>query len=211
MKKSIGIYAHNLLRRQTKPMNDTDQNSIYLEHYTRDQIPYSGISLHSDDAEKLASQFLIFTKNAKLSTKTDKLESAEVPLERSILAIHYADAGAQGYPGDVRILCDAGWNVRILSGNYAYGSLNLDDLTRRLPILSCFTGTGYQHGKPYSLFPQVPCGWKYLYMGALNHLIVRDEIWKLAKEFIDSVLRTDGHTYQLFDAVYWFCNANEFQ
>ena len=171
----------------------------------------SGLSLRTGDAEKLAMRFLESRKNGRFRFRIKKLESTVIPAEQNILAIHYADAGAQGYPGDVRILCDAGWNVRILSGNYAYGSLDLDDLTYKLPILSCLTEAGYQRGKPYSLLPRVPHGWKYLYMGALNHLIIRDEIWGLAKEFLDSVLHVGGQTYQLFDAVFWFCNAKEYQ
>ena len=212
MKEILAQFTEIKAKRISIESRDECQNSTSMEeHNVIEQSTYSGISLHTDKAEKLASQFLEFVKNRRLCKKTNKLENTKVPAEQSILAIHYADGGAQGYSGDVRILYDTGWNVRILSGNYAYGSLDLDDLTYKLPILSCLTETGYQRGKPYSLLPRVPHGWKYLYMGALNHLIIRDEIWGLAKEFLDSVLHVGGQTYQLFDAVFWFCNAKEYQ
>ena len=169
----------------------------------------SGLSLRTGDAEKLAMRFLESRKNGRFRFRIKKLESTVIPAEQNILAIHYADAGAQGYAGDVRILYDAGWDVRIMSGNYAYGDLNLEDLVHRLPLLSFFTETGYSRDRGYRDFPEVPSGWIYLYMGAMNHLIIRNTIWESIKDFLDFMMHNGGHNYQLFDAVSWFCNVKE--
>ena len=48
--------------------------------------------------------------------------------------------------------------------------------------------------------------WKYLYMGAMNHFIIREDVLYRTYTFIKTLL-DDGRPWDVFDALAWFCGA----
>ena len=115
--------------------------------------------------------------------------------------IRFRDAGA------VEILYLSENGVRVLYGNYAYGSLDLDDVIQKLPMLECLDSRGnFEPPYPFGGKLCIPFGWAYLYMGAMNHLYVREEICDRAEDFINEILKS-RQSWLVFDAVSWFCGA----
>ena len=161
------------------------------------------ISFRAGDGESLADEFI--QKEQKL--KKDQLLMPSVLAEDKILAVHYADAGAQGDPGTVEILYSAPESVRVLYGNYAFGDLDLDAVIQKLPMLKCLdTRSCSEYPYPFGGKVEIPEGWAYLYMGALNHFFVRDEICDKVTDFTKVIMQS-GRSWQIFDAVAWFCGA----
>lgn len=169
---------------------------------------YSSIMFRSGSVSILAEEYVQMVNKRESALETKPLENADTLMENNILAVHYADGGAQGEPGAVYILYNTKNGVEILYGNYAYGKLNLDTVINKLPMLRSLDSR-YSINIPYPFGGSIdiPAGWAYLYMGAMNHFFVRKGIADMTETFLRIIHRNIGK-WESFNAVAWFCGAN---
>lgn len=52
----------------------------------------------------------------------------------------------------------------------------------------------------------IPEGWEYLYMGAMNHFYVRESIADKSRTFIEIIIKKIGG-WEAFDAIAWLCGV----
>lgn len=167
---------------------------------------YTSISFRPGSEEALALEYIRKINN--LRPETEPLEHPEYLEEANILALHYADSGAQGDPGAVEILYRTPRGVKVLYGNYAYGNLNLDAVIRKLPMLkSLDSRRAMTPPYPFGGNLHVPEGWGYLYLGALNHFYARDEVCSHTETFLKTFLSNSDRRWQVFEAIAWYCGA----
>lgn len=87
--------------------------------------------------------------------------------------VFFAEAGAMGEPGRVLVVTAGG---SIFHGNYCMGNIDVNKLFRSLPVLKYFGDTG-----------GVPDDWKYEYLGAGNHLLIRSDVYREFKHELREV------------------------
>ena len=157
-----------------------------------------------DDERALADDYV---RSRKEKLNICDLQNPDDLIEENVLAVHFADGGAQGDAGAVEILYSLPDEVKILYGNYCYGNLNLDAVIRKLPLLKSLDSR-YASEFPYPFGGRIviPEGWRYLYMGALNHLFVRQEIAEKTSVYLKTVIEKTG-SWEAFRAIAWFCGA----
>ena len=181
-------------------------NTIKLELANINEIFYS-TTVREGETETLVSEFIQMDNQGLIKFKVVSFENPDGLVENNILAVHYADRGAQGDAGAVEILYRSQDGIQILYGNYCYGNLNLDTVIRKLPMLKCLDSRGgLTPPYPFGGSLDIPEGWKYMYMGAMNHFFVRDTI-RDTDTFINLLLNHGGKSWQVFNAVAWFCGA----
>ncbi len=165
------------------------------------------VPFRSGSEESLAEEFIQTANEDLLKLEASDLTDPAALAEEDILAVHFADAGAQGDAGAVELLYRTEEGVRILYGNHAFGNLDLDALLQKLPMLRCLDGRGKAvYPFPFGGKIEIPSGWAYVYMGALNHLFVRDPICDRTETFLQ-ILFHSRRRWQLFDAIAWFCGV----
>ena len=165
----------------------------------------SFILFRTGNVDDLAAEFIRFKKDKSARYVITKLENPAVLMYDDVLAVHYADPGAQGDAGAVEILYRSKKGVQYLYGNFAYGDLDLDAVIQKLPFLrSLDTRYGEFLPYPYGGKLTVPEDWGYMYMGAMNHLFVRKTIAEPSEAFVSLAVRNMG-TWNAFDALAWFC------
>lgn len=169
---------------------------------------YSSLPVRKGDPESLTSEFLQVEKNDFLHFDFGNLDNPHTLEEENILAVHFSLPGAQGEPGAVNILYRFPQDIQVLHGNYVFGKLDFDALTRKIPMLKLLddqdrTSLPYPFGEKLN----VPDGWICHYMGALNYFFTRKEIADKTKPFVNYLLAHGGHSWQIFDAVAWFYEA----
>ena len=170
---------------------------------------YTDMTCRTGDERLLAREFLRKCDYRLLDFDVGDLDPQQIS-EDDVLAVHFADAGAQGDAGAVELLCRSPQGTRILYGNYAYGTLDLDGVISRLPMLrSLDSRRAVKPPYPFGGTLVVPDEWGYMYMGAMNHLFVRKPIRDRTKDFIAALSVEGGHSSQVFDAVAWFCMARQ--
>ena len=181
-------------------------NTVKLELANIKEINNS-FTVREGDVETLVSEFIQMDNQGLINFKVISLENPDGLVENNILAVHYADGGAQGEAGAVAILYRSQHGIQILYGNYIYGNLNLDAVIRKLPMLKCLDSRG-KRTPPYPVGGSldIPEGWKYMYMGAMNHFFVRDTA-RDTGTFINLLLNRGGQSWQVFHAVAWFYGA----
>lgn len=82
--------------------------------------------------------------------------------------IMIAESGAMGEPGAVYIVKSDG---KTLYCNYAYGGIHIKKLFQALPVLQeCDFGI-------FGNAASIPEGWNYVYLGAGNHLLIKDDAY----------------------------------
>ncbi len=168
---------------------------------------YSSIPFRTGDAESLVEEFFEMFKTKRPRFTVTELENPQKLVGVEILAVHFADGGAQGDPGAVEILYRQDDGVQILYGNYVYENLDLDVILQKIPALRCFDSRRGHLPYPFGGHLEIPEGWKYMYMGAMNHFLVRAEICDQAQAFVDTFLTNGGNQAQIFYAFAWFCGA----
>lgn len=166
------------------------------------------IPFRTGSEEALAAEFIHVAAQQK--PIIEKLENPFLLINDNILAVHYADAGAQGDAGAVEILYfSSQTDVKILYGNYAKADLDLDAVIRKLPMLKCLDSRGgLTDNLPYPFGAKLilPSDWGYFYMGALNHFFARNFICDRTGTFI-RILANNRRSSRIFDAVAWICGA----
>ncbi len=165
---------------------------------------YSSLPLRTGAPEKLTAEFLSIVGTGRLNLKTENLVNPDILIEEQILAVHFANTGAQGEGGAVEILYNSPQGISVLHGNYAYGGLNLNALLLLLPVLRVFD-CRYRLTPPHHF--KVPDYWGYMYMGAMNHFIARQEICDKTSGFVEYLMNNGGRNWQIFDAVSWLYGA----
>lgn len=168
---------------------------------------YSLNSFREGDESSLATEYIRIVRESKMKLETVQLDNPYILRKEDILAVHYADSGAQGDAGAVNILYCTQNNVRIYHGNYAYGNLDLDEVIRKLPMLKCLNSF-YSFSPPFPFGGKIdiPEGWEYLYMGAMNHFYVRESIADKSRTFIEIIIKKIGG-WEAFDAIAWLCGV----
>lgn len=180
--------------------------------------PTSGVQ-HSDreistdapvqafDEDSLAAEVLDFIKNEQLKLKYTTIENADMLIKDNILAVHYADGGAQGEAGAVRILYRSHEGIEVLYGNYVYGELNLDSVIQKIPVLRDLDSR-YSMTPPYPFGGSIniPEGWGYIYMGAMNHFFAKQEVYGKTYDLLRKIMES-GYNWAIFDATAWYCGA----
>ena len=111
------------------------------------------IRFRSGDEHTLAIEYVRMKQSNLLVDKTVDFPNPLLLNSENILAVHYADGGAQGEAGAVRILYYTQNEVQILYGNYIYGNLNLDAIISILPMLKSLDSR-------YSFNPPLSVWWK---------------------------------------------------
>ncbi len=160
------------------------------------------IPFRPGEQEALAEAFI----RQRLQLAYRPLDHPERLDPEDILAVHYADAGAQGDPGAVWILVRTPEGVGILGGNYAYDDLDLDAVIEKLPMLRCLdTRNAFTPPFPFGGRLDLPPGWGYLYMGAMNHFFARDEVCQRTGKLVGIIHRYSP--LDIFFAVAWACGA----
>ena len=130
----------------------------------------SNLKIRRGSDKALASEFMKLYESDSLNFKLSEVWHPGALDESNILAVHYADGGAQGEAGAVRILYEEYGSVKILYGNYVYGDLDLDALIRKLPMLECLNPRGgFALPYPFGGKLSIPDGWQFVYMGAMNY------------------------------------------
>ena len=113
---------------------------------------------------------------------------------KNVMFFALAESGAMGEPGGVLFYVKSG---ELYHMNYIYGDVNMDKVEKLFPVLSeCKFGT-------FGIDSLIPEGWKYLYMGAGNHLIVNGSVFE---KFIDKI---DEHTVPSVVYMNWIEIAND--
>ena len=172
-------------------------------------FPFSHISFRTEDEKSLVQEFLQMYKTKKTRFETAELDANNMLLNPEILAIHFAEGGAQGDAGAVEILYFFDDRIQILYGNYAYGNLNLNLLKRKIPALEPLAIDNGEWLYAYARRRHFPEEWKYVYMGAGNHCLLKNELWDKVYPFLEALVATGGSRSQLFYAIAWFCRAKE--
>ena len=89
--------------------------------------------------------------------------------------IMFAESGAMGEPGAIVIVTDDG---DIFHCNYVYGDVKLSKLRKVIPVL------GEWHPVLFGSYDNIPEGWNCEYLGAGNHLLIRNDIYDEFKGII---------------------------
>lgn len=166
------------------------------------------ITFRSGEERILASSFLVkYNIGDGEILERAKINDISELDEENIVAVHFADTGAQGDPGAVELLYNSVEGIQILYGNYAYGNLNIDMVFDKLPFLCCLDSRG-TNDAPYPLGGKlvIPIGWNYIYMGAMNHFFCRDIVADKTRIFAGVIAKNKRSS--LFDAIAWFCGAD---
>lgn len=163
---------------------------------------YSNILLRNGDEEILAKEFLIKNKVIKIEEITD-LERLDI---NEIIAVHFAEAGAQGDPGCVEIIYYPYSGPQLLYGNYVNGNLRMEEAVKKLPVLRSLDIIR-ECLYPFQIKEPIPKGWKYMYMGALNHIFARDFLAERIQIFAPTIARKES--WNLFNGIAWFCGCQE--
>ena len=115
-----------------------------------------------------------------------------------IVAFLFAQPGAMGDPGGVEIIDAQGWFYHT---NYCYNGVSYDQLTEIVPILKdCKIGIVGQ---------QVPEGWKAVYLGFGNHLIIKADYYdKFEEETRNRHIEEAVELYQQWSGIVLKCINN---
>lgn len=107
--------------------------------------------------------------------------------------IFFAERGAMGEPGNVLLITAGG---SIFHCNYYLGDVSLNKLCRCVPVLKECNFNTLGDGESISN------EWKHEYLGAGNHLIIRNDVYGRFKEKICDVEYPDDMYLIWFDAVW---------
>lgn len=107
--------------------------------------------------------------------------------------ISIAETGAMGEAGCILIYTSGG---SIFRGNFVFGDIKMKNLYKAVPVLKdCDFGLFGQN-------TSIPDGWEYKYLGAGNHLIVRDDAYSDFKAAIGSDC-DPSDVYMMWQDVAW--------
>lgn len=107
--------------------------------------------------------------------------------------ILFAESGAMGEAGKVLIVTSGG---SIFHANYCFGAIRLNKLYRSIPVLKACHFDTLGNGTT------VPNEWNYEYLGAGNHLIIRQDVYAEFKELLGSAIYPD-EIYLIWLDVAW--------
>lgn len=164
------------------------------------------ISFRTNDSDSLASEFLQLAEDRNHSIKVEPFVRADYYMVDTALAILYAEVGAQGDPGTIKILYPSRHRqgVVIQRGDYTDRNFDTGRLFRMLPMLDQLKYGGLNQ---YAADGAHHLDWQYQYVGACNHLFVRKELVTQASSFLQSLYMHGCPSWALFEAIAWYCGA----
>lgn len=170
-----------------------------------EELMILNIEFRNGEEEKLALEFLEENVLDEERIEKEEIDSMLCIDIESVLVVHFADAGAQGEPGCFEIICCTENGVKVLHGNYVYGKIKIDEIFEKLPMLRSLDSRTGDLPYPFGGRVNIPRGWKYMYMGAMNHLFCRDLIADKTAVFANVIASRER--WALFNAIAWFCGA----
>lgn len=112
-------------------------------------------------------------------------------LERkTVLGIVIAEPGAMGDPGGFDIICEKDGGIVIYKNNYVYGNFDSDAFLKHMRLSELQLGDEQN----------IPKGWKWLYFGAGNHMVVRKKLGKLICDKYGGTHRGAAYVNRFIDA-----------
>lgn len=109
---------------------------------------------------------------------------------KGIMFFMLAEGGAMGEPGAVNIICNSKHGVQVLHANYCYGDFDMDKLAEIFTPLQTFDCGIF--GDVAGVAP----GWHHVYLGAGNHLLVRDSVFDQFMSLVDG--KSEPEIYQSY-------------
>ena len=107
-----------------------------------------------------------------------------------IMVFMLAECGAMGEPGAVNIITQEDQGPHIYHANYCFGDFDMDKLAEVFTPLQTFN---------CGIFGDVSgiaSGWNHVYLGAGNHLLVRDKLFEQFKAAVDG--KTEPEIYNCY-------------
>lgn len=205
-KKTQQNISENKALHEKSSQKNTSENEILHKKSPQQNTTENDGHMRKGNGESLANTFIDMTQNGRPKLRHTDLVYPHTLDSENILAVHYADGGAQGEAGAVRLLYRTQHGIQILYGNYVYGKLNLSAVIEKLPMLKPLDSrfSGFESlPYPFGGKLEIPDEWRYLYMGAMNHYYVRREISEEASEFIEYFFKNGGAKWFIFEAIAW--------
>lgn len=109
---------------------------------------------------------------------------------KDIMFFMLAEGGAMGEPGAVNIITKGKNDIQILHANYCYGDFDMDKLAEVFIPLQTFDCGIF--GNVSGVAP----GWNHVYLGAGNHLLVRDCVFEQFMSLVDG--KSELEIYQSY-------------
>lgn len=109
-----------------------------------------------------------------------------------IEALMFAEGGAMGNPGEIRVFSLKNSKVYVRKNNYAYGDFRMNDFAERFPPLNNLKLASFGR------LVHIDEGWKYYYLGYGNHLIMTSALFEKTKaDFVD---KSPPRKYAIYEA-----------
>ncbi len=169
---STGIYHFPLYQAALIAMNECvkflNNNSSYDLEITIAAFDDRTKLAYKDALSEVLGQSISVNRELIENKSIDKIDTNQV------FAFMFAFGGAMGTPGETNVYLNDG-EIKVLSGNYAYGDLDIDSLMKQLGFDKIEWGM-------FGDASNIPNGWKYIGLGAGNNLMVRDYIFDYMQE-----------------------------
>lgn len=109
---------------------------------------------------------------------------------KDIMFFMLAEGGAMGEPGAINIITKGINGIQVLHANYCYGDFDMDKLAEVFTPLQTFDCGIF--GNVSGVAP----GWNHAYLGAGNHLLVRDCVFERFMSSADG--KSEPEIYQSY-------------
>lgn len=103
--------------------------------------------------------------------------------QNEIMFVHWAESGAMGEAGEIKIVAKQNECVNVYLGNYVCGNLYIEQIRKEIPLIDSFIKSG-----------NVITGWKYEYLGMGNHLFVKDTIYDDFRRIVGDAVEEELYT-----------------
>lgn len=109
----------------------------------------------------------------------------------NIKAFMFAEGGAMGCPGEVRIFSLEGDKVYLRRNNFAYGDFDMDRFVEHFKPMKTL------HYEMFGNLVHIEDGWKFIDLGAGNSLLMTDEVYNAFKDGIND--KRPSEIYTVFE------------
>lgn len=171
----------------------------------------STLAFHQGDGTLLAQEYNHWSWEQNGQFEIEPLSPQNLVSENA-LAVHFAEKGAQGQSGLIRVLSRTPEGTQVFHGKFGSGKMDLTFVAQGLPMLTALVTPRTAPLTP--LFPldgeAMPCGedWEYRYVGAGNHYFARKFVDEQTRPFLEALMKTrDDYPFEGFEAVSWFYMA----
>ena len=109
----------------------------------------------------------------------------------NIKAFMFAEGGAMGCPGEVRIFSLEDDKVYLRRNNFAYGDFDMDRFVEHFMPMKTL------HYEMFGNLIHIEDGWQFIDLGAGNSLLMTDEVYEEFKEHLEG--KRAPEVYQMFE------------